>query len=86
LSSQTEGNGDAFVTKLAAHSGAVVYSIFFGGKFLDEGIGITVRANGEAYVTGNTQSPDFPTKNAFQPMPGGPSAWQSAFVTKISAH
>jgi hypothetical protein len=43
-----------------------------------------VDKDGNTYVTGGTSSTDFPTKNAFQPMLGGPAA-QNAFVTKISA-
>ncbi|MFL6352998.1 MAG: SBBP repeat-containing protein [Bryobacteraceae bacterium] len=56
-----------------------------GGSNDDLGTGIAVDAHGNAYVTGRTASPDFPTKNAFQPMLGGPFASGNAFVTKISA-
>ncbi|MGI8958402.1 MAG: SBBP repeat-containing protein [Bryobacteraceae bacterium] len=79
-----KGGGDAFVTKLCP-VGTLVYSSYLGGSSDDQGMGIAVDAHGNAYVTGSTGSPDFPTKNAFQPMLGGPFAVSNAFVTKIGA-
>jgi hypothetical protein len=54
---------DAFVTKLDP-SGAVAYSTYLGGTTNEEGWGIAVDRAGSAYVTGNTDSADFPTRNA----------------------
>jgi hypothetical protein len=54
------------VTKLN-RSGAIVYSTFFGGSTNEEGWGIAVDRSGSAYLTGNTDSPDLPTRNAVQP-------------------
>ena len=58
-----------FVTKLNRTGSALVYSTYFGAvtQFpLDEAVGITVDGAGQAYITGNTPSPDFPvTANAF---------------------
>src|SRR5438552_2973962 len=68
-SSCSAGEGqifDAFVTKLDP-TGEPVYSTFLGGLLDDSGIGIAVDAAGNAYVTGQTRSPDFPTtEGAFQ--------------------
>jgi hypothetical protein len=80
-----QGDTDAFVTKLCP-AGTLVYSSYLGGSAAEDGHGIAVDVHGEAYVTGATFSTDFPTKNAFQPMLGGPLAFENAFVTKISAH
>jgi hypothetical protein len=81
-----KGSQNAFVTKFDADGDALVYSSYLGGSNLDAGFGIALDAEGNAYVTGFTSSTNFPTKNAFQPMLGGPSAAQNVFVTKISAH
>src|SRR5919107_3760295 len=50
---------DAFVTKLGPR-GQVVYSTYLGGTTNEEGVGIAVDRAGSAYVTGNTDSADFP--------------------------
>jgi hypothetical protein len=55
------------VTKFNPQGSALVYSTYLGGGGEDDGAGIAVDSDGRAYVTGNTQSPDFPTtENAFQ--------------------
>jgi hypothetical protein len=74
--SDTQGNGgglfglvlagDAFVTKLGP-AGALVYSTYLGGSGPDTGTAIAVDAAGNTYVTGQTDSADFPTAHAFQP-------------------
>ncbi len=72
LSSQRLAGGftDAFVTKLNAAGSALVYSTYLGGSgggdYGDTGNGIAVDSSGNAYVTGYTDSTDFPTANAFQ--------------------
>jgi len=53
--------GDAFVTKLNGSGTALVYSTFLGGSGTDFGTAIAVDAAGNAYVTGRSESPDFPT-------------------------
>ena len=75
---------DAFVTKINASGTALVYSTYLGGVIFDEGSGIAVDAAGNAYVTGNTWSADFPTLAAFQPNPAGVGD-SDAFVTKLNA-
>jgi hypothetical protein len=77
---------DAFVTKLHLDQGVghvvLDYSTYLGGGGPDDGLGIAVDASGDAYVTGWTQSTDFPTKNPYQATYGGPD--QDAFVTKLT--
>src|SRR5262249_39198267 len=58
----SSGGADAFVTKLNA-SGGLVYSTYLGGHSDDYGLGIAVDPSGNAYVTGATDSTNFPTKN-----------------------
>ncbi|OQZ05012.1 MAG: hypothetical protein B6D34_00225 [Candidatus Brocadia sp. UTAMX1] len=60
----------------------LVYSTYLGGNGDDRGIGIAVDSAGNAYVTGGTNSSDFPTANA---MYGSNTGYTDAFVTKIGA-
>jgi len=90
IQSANHGGNDAFVTKISATGSALVYSTYIGGSFDDIGLGIAVDLTGNAYVTGNTQSTDFPTAKAFQPTNHGGSSFDGtasgdAFVTKINA-
>lgn len=71
---------DAFVTKFTADGRSVLYSTFVGGCGREQGLGLAVDGAGSAYITGSTESPDFPTT---------PGAFQrtgsfDAFVTKLS--
>jgi hypothetical protein len=77
--SKRRGSSDAFVTKLNASGSALLYSTYLGGSSDDNSYGMAVAAGG-AYVTGWTNSFNFPTKNPAQPTKQGP--WD-AFVTKI---
>ena len=52
---------DAFVTKLNAAGTALIYSTFVGGSDLDFGNRLAVDGAGNAYVTGQTKSSNFPT-------------------------
>ena len=72
----------AFVTKLNAQGNALVYSTYLGGSGEDDGFGIAVDSAGEAYVTGDTDSVDFPTVNPYQ---GSLQGGYDAFVTKFDA-
>src|SRR5262249_20611810 len=76
------GVGDAFVTKLNSTLSSLVYSTYLGGSGVDSGVAIAVDSSGNAYVTGTTNSADFPTQNAIQATPGGGG---DAFVTKLNA-
>ena len=74
------GGGDAFVAKLNPAGSALVYSTYLGGSALDFGAGIAVDSLGNAYVTGGTNSANFPTMNPLQPVFGG----GDAFVAKLN--
>ena len=79
--------GDAFVTKLNASGTGLLYSTYLGGSGDELGSGIAVDSLGNAYVTGNTSSTDFPTTaGALQTANAGGSAFGGdAFVTKLNA-
>lgn len=72
--------GDAFVVKLDPSGTQIVYSTYFGGSSLDSGESIAVDAAGCAYITGHTQSADFPLVNALGSSFNG---LQAGFVAKL---
>ena len=77
------GDAEAFVVKLNAAGTGLAYATFLGGNGWDAGWGIAVDEAGNAYVTGETQSSDFPTTTgAFDTSLGGHN---DAFVVKLNA-
>jgi hypothetical protein len=74
------GNTDAFVAKLNPTATTLVYSSFLGGSNAEEGRGIAVDRNGNAYVAGQTCSTDFPTSRPLQESSAGNC---DAFVAKV---
>ena len=80
LQTTLSGYYEALVTKLNAHGSALVYSTFLGENA--EGYGIAIDTSGNAYVTGETFSSDFPTTSgSFQTAFGG---FYDAFVSKLN--
>jgi hypothetical protein len=88
------GPTDVFVSKINPSGSAFIYSTHLGGSADDEGMAIAVDSVGNAYVTGHTESVDFPvTPNAFKtacvpveayiPI-GNICSGGDAFVSKIS--
>jgi len=79
---------DAFVAKLNSTGTALVFSTYLGGSSDDSGMGIAVDADGNAYVTGTTNSTNFPTTtDAFQTTYAGGYdvyTFRDAFVTKLN--
>ena len=76
------GCSDAFVTKLNPTGTGLVYSTFLGGSSVDYGNGIAVDASGNAFVTGYTNSSNFPTTaGAYDATADG---CYDAFVTKLN--
>jgi hypothetical protein len=89
------GLNDLFVIKVNAAGTALTFATYLGGSGADQGQAsisgsatvhgriIAIDSSGNAYVTGDTASLDFPTKNAIQPeFGGGP---QDAFVAKLTS-
>lgn len=81
LQAARRGPQNVFVAKLNP-AGALVYSTYLGGSAYEQGLGIAVDSSGNVYVTGSTNSGDFPTVAPFQRTIGGQS---DAFVTKLNA-
>ncbi|MEN6602569.1 MAG: SBBP repeat-containing protein, partial [Bryobacteraceae bacterium] len=75
------GNTDAFVAKLNAQGTALVYSTYLGGSNSDSAAGIAVeKTSGGAFVTGVTNSANFPTKTPYQAAVKGS---RDVFITKL---
>jgi photosystem II stability/assembly factor-like uncharacterized protein len=56
----TRYGGDAFIAKLDDSGTNLFYLTYLGGAGLDGAVGLAVDSSGAAYVTGYTDSPDFP--------------------------
>lgn len=63
----------------------VTYASYIGGNIGDQGYGVAIDKQGNIYVTGETSSLNFPTKNAFATsLPATLNNPTHAFVTKIN--
>jgi hypothetical protein len=72
----------AFVTKLNTRGSGLVYSTYLGGTNGDVGYGIALDSSNNAYLTGYTQSSNFPTTpGAYQSSLG---ANRAAWITKMN--
>jgi hypothetical protein len=71
-----------FLTRLSTSDGSILYSSFFGASGADEFHDLAVGPSGDIYLTGVTDSTDFPTVNPLQPQLAG---LRDAFVLRLSA-
>jgi gliding motility-associated-like protein len=87
------GGLDAFVLKLDPN-GVLVWASYFGGGAWDEGNSIVSDASGNIFITGQTQSVDFPTLNFgsgafYQPLLNNfsiPSINEDVFILKFNSN
>jgi len=82
LQGTRRGGFDAFIAKLPPAGDRLIYSTFFGGRGDEFVNAAAMDASGNCYITGLTDSTDYPTMNAFQGAFGGRF---DAFVTKIDS-
>ncbi len=75
------GGRDAFIIKINPAGRSIVYSTYLGGTGYDGDSGIAVDSTGAAYVTGWTDSTDFPLVNSIQTSLAGAT---DAYITKIA--
>jgi hypothetical protein len=85
--------GDTAITKINRAGSAILYSTYLGGSSGEYPFGLAVDSAGNAYVSGYTESTDFPvTKGAYQTTFAGRSATcpppyfpcGDGFITKIN--
>src|ERR1041384_6212225 len=65
------GDDDVFLSKLDPSGSSLQYSTYFGGTSDQVGYSVAADTNGNAFITGDTLSANFPVKNAFQSQYGG---------------
>lgn len=84
---KSSGSNNAFVAKInttISGTASLLYSTYLGGSGSDIGNGIAVDNYGNAYVTGNTSSSNFPTTTtAYQPAFKASGGNTNAFVVRI---
>jgi len=77
------GGQDVFITKLNSTGDSLLYSTYLGGSLEERGNSISVNQSGEAWVTGYTDSPNFPTSsNAYDSDYNGSN---DGFVIRMSS-
>jgi len=79
-----QGSTEVFISKLSSSGNSLIFSTYLGGVLsgVDQGRGIAVDRTGAVYVTGRTNSIDFPTFNPYQQTYQGSD---DAFITKLSS-
>ena len=84
--------GDAFIAKLDNTGSKLLYLTYLGGSADDGAYDLAINSSGNAYVTGFTVSPDFPTRNAlFNQISGTPDSTfhiypVEAFVAELNTN
>ncbi|MET0624191.1 MAG: SBBP repeat-containing protein [Pyrinomonadaceae bacterium] len=74
------GDRDVFVTKINPTGSAVLYSTYVGGSGSENGLGIAINPSGGAYVTGWTNSTNYPLASPLQNLYGGAT---DGFLTRL---
>jgi hypothetical protein len=78
--SSPAGSNDVFITKFNRTGSGVVFSTYLGGSGNDFAGGIALDSSGNIYLAGQTDSPNFPTKNAYSTASSG---FLDAFIAKF---
>jgi Abnormal spindle-like microcephaly-assoc'd, ASPM-SPD-2-Hydin/Beta-propeller repeat len=79
------GTFDVFITKLNSSGNALLYSTFLGGTGNEGASGLATDVSGNAYLTGNTDSSDFPTTAGAYDTSKNGTLYSDAFVTKLNS-
>ena len=77
------GSQDAFIAKLGAAGNSLVYASYLGGNSSDIAYGVAVnRTSGEAWITGDAASSNFPTSSGWAHKPNG---YSDIFIARLTA-
>ena len=80
--STINGDYDCFILKLNATGNGLIYSTFIGGSDQDRGYAIDIDKSDNVFVSGFTQSADFPIVNAYDNSTNGSA---DIFVLKLNS-
>jgi hypothetical protein len=78
----SNGLGDTFVAKFSASGTSLTYSTYLGGTSTDYATSVAADSSGNAFLTGQTLSTNFPTSSPFQASNAGSG---DAFITKLNS-
>jgi len=78
------GDSDVFITKLNSTGSGLVYSTYLGGSTWERGLSIAIDGSGNAYLTGDTTSTDFPAISGAYDTSYNGGEWD-AFITKLNS-
>jgi len=77
LQTSRRGIQDAFAVKIDASGSTLLFSTYLGGEGIDSASSLAVAGDGNLYLTGSSDSGDFPLVNAFQTVKTGSGAYVS---------
>ena len=75
------GGADLFVTKISSQGNTLLYSTYLGGSAYDRSYDLAVDSSGNAYVTGETESSNYPT---MAPLQAALAGIGNVFISKIN--
>lgn len=79
------GADDAVITKLKPNGKSLIYSTFLGGAGDDQAYGLTINSTGYLFVSGYTNSPDFPvTVGVLNTSHEGDENYADVFLSKLN--
>ena len=81
--SHAGGSSDAFLSKFTT-ADSLSWSSYLGGSNYDFGNDVAIDSSGNVFVTGLTESLNFPTSGAYQGSHGGVEGSRDAFLSKFA--
>jgi hypothetical protein len=82
IQSVLKGDSDIFITRIGSVGDSLEYSTYLGGNSSDKATRIDVDLEGNAFVTGSTNSHDFPQVHAIQ----GFAGLADVFILKLKSN